>query len=212
MLNQQLGKVEAPYVETDKRMLGDSHLDAAENVAKLREQCLKDASKYKIEDQDQLQNAKRSEGTRLAYTEILSRLQKRVPDLVAREGSAGNLALYCPRTVGQLDAELREGGSTDLFFILNRYVGGLPKQDLPEWGYVDIDTSLIATREHLRGWRTILIGLIRCGVLSYADAIAEFGDPSLDQRNTVWMKKLLEWRENPMQKFTLRDYVEARKQ
>lgn len=201
----------APYVETDKRMLGDSHLDPIENVHKLREKCLKDASKYKIEDQEQLQDAKRSEGSRLGYAELLSRLQKIVPDLVAREGSAGNLALYCPRTTNQLDAALREGGSGDLFFIFNRYVGGLPKRELPEWGYVDIDTSLIATREHLRGWRTILIGLIRCGVLSYADAVTEFGDPSGDQRNTVWMKKLLEWRENPTQKFTLRDIVEARK-
>jgi hypothetical protein len=198
-------------IQTDINELGDKRLNPAEGVVKLREQCLKDASKYKIEDQQQLQDAKRSEGARLSYTELLTRLQKIVPDLVAREGSAGNLALYCPRNTDQLDAALREGGSSDFFFIFNRYVGGMPKEELPEWGYVDIDTSLVATREHLRGWRTILIGLIRCGVLSYADAVAEFGDPSADQRNTVWMKKLLEWRENPTQRFTLRDIVEARK-
>lgn len=196
--------------QTDINELGDKRLDPIENVAKLREKCLKDASKYKIEDQDELQNSKRSEGTRMGYAQLLSRLQKIVPDLTAREGSPGNLALYCLRSDGQLDAALREGGNSDLFFIFNRYVGGLPKQELPEWGYVDIDTSLIATRERIRGWRTILIGLIRCGVLSYADAIAEFGDPAGDQRNMVWMKKLVEWREHPTQRFTLRDIVEAR--
>jgi hypothetical protein len=106
---------------------------------------------------------------------------------------------------------LREGGHGDGFFLFNRYVGGLPKIELPEWGYVDIDTSLIATREHIRGWRTILIGLIRAGVLSYFAAVDEFGDPAADKRSVVWMKKLLEWRLNPTKKFTLRDYVEATK-
>lgn len=197
--------------QTDINELGDKRLNPVEGVSKLREDCLKDASKFRIPDQDELSNSERSIGSRMPYTELLTRLQKRVPDLVAKEGSPGNLALYCPRTTEQLDAALREGGNSDFFFIFNRYVGGMPKEDLPEWGYVDIDTSLIATREHLRGWRTILIGLIRCGVLSYEDAVAEFGDPSADQRNTVWMKKLLEWRENPTQKFTLRDIVEARK-
>ena len=200
--------------QTDINELGDKRLDVKEGVAKLREDCLKDASKYIIPDQAELQNADRSAGTRLNYTDILARLQKRVPDLVAKEGSAGNLALYCPRTYDQLDAAIREGSGgsgKDLFFLLNRYVGGMPKEELPEWGYVDIDTSLVAMREHLRGWRTILIGLIRCGVLSYADAVAEFGDPVSDARNVVWMKKLVEWRENPTQKFTLRDYLEERK-
>lgn len=200
--------------QTDINELGDKRLDVKEGVIKLREDCLKDASKYIIPDQAELQNEKRSMGGRLNYTEVLTKLQKRVPDLVAKDGSEGNLALYCPRTPGQLDVAIREGSGgsgKDMFFLLNRYVGGMPKEELPEWGYVDIDTSLIATREHLRGWRTILIGLIRCGVLSYADAVAEFGDPANDPRNIVWMKKLVEWRENPTQKFTLRDYLEERK-
>lgn len=200
--------------QTDINELGDKRLDPKENVAKLREQCLKDASKYRIANQDELSDAKRSEGSRLNYTEILARLQRIVPDLAAKEGSEGNLALYCPRTSDQLDAAMREGSGgsgKDLFFLLNRYVGGLPKQELPEWGHVGIDTSLIATREHLRGWRTILIGLIRAGVLSYNDAIAEFGDPATDLRNVEWMKKTLEWRDNGTKRFTLRDIMEARK-
>src|SRR5439155_14987198 len=84
--------------ETDKRMLGDSHLDAKENVVKLREICLKFASRYITDDQKELQNANRAEGTRLPYTKLLKRLQKICPTLTAKEGSAGNLALYYPRT------------------------------------------------------------------------------------------------------------------
>jgi hypothetical protein len=202
-------------IQPDINELGDKRLDPKEAVIRERELCLKEASKYIIQDQSELQDADRSKGERIGYGDFLARLQKVVPDLVPKEGSEGNLALYAPRTATQLDAALREGsggsGNGDLFFLFNRYVGGLPKEDLPEWGYVDIDTSLVATREHTRGWRTILIGLIRAGVLSYADAVAEFGDPGNDKRSLVWMKKLVEWRENPTQKFTLRDYLEARK-
>lgn len=200
--------------QIDRTELGDAKLDAKENVAKLRELALKDASKYRIENQDELTDAKRSEGRRLSHTEILGRLQRLVPDLTAKEGSPGNLALYCPRTVDQVDAAIREGSGgsgNDLFFLMNRYVGGLPKEELPEWGYLDIDTSLLATREHLRGWRTILIGLIRAGVLSYDAACAEFGDPATDPRAVQWMRKTLEWRENGSKRFTLRDIMEARK-
>lgn len=198
--------------EPDKRMLGDSHLDARENVIKLREMCLKFASRYITVDQEELQNAGRSEGTRLPYTELLKRLRKICPTLTVKEGSPGNLALYYPRTSDELYEALTDGGySTDVFFIFNKYVGGIPKEELPEWGYVDIDTSLIATREHIRGWRTILIGLLLAGAVSYAEAVKEFGDPALDKRNSVWMKKTLEWREAPAKKFTLGQYLKETK-
>lgn len=201
----------APMVETDIHELGDKRLNPEEGVIKERESLLKKASVYKCEDQDELQNEKRSEGARLSFSELVLRLQKIAPELQYRDGSPGNVALYFPRTAEQLDAALREGGQNDIFFIFNKYVGGFPKEELPEWGYLDIDTSLIATREHLRGWRTVLIGLIRAGVISYQQAIEEFGDPATDPRNVVWMKKLEEWRLNPRQKFTLEEYMEAQR-
>lgn len=194
-------------IETDIHELGDKRLNPEEGVIRERENCLKAASKYVIEDQAELQNSQRAEGARLSYTALLSRLMKIAPGLNARDGSPGNLALYYPRSPKELDAALREGGSSDLFFVFNKYVGGFPKEELPEWGYVDIDTSLIATHEHLRGWRTVLIGLIRAGAVSYADTIREFGDPANDKRNTVWMKKTFEWRQEPTKKFTLGEYV-----
>jgi hypothetical protein len=194
--------------ETDKRMLGDSHLDARENVVKLREICLKQASRYITDDQAELQNASRSEGVRISFAELLNRLRKICPQLSAREGSPGNIALYYPRNSDELYEALTDGGySADTFFIFNKYVGGMPKEELPEWGYVDVDTSLIATREHLRGWRTILIGLLKAGAVSYAEMVKEFGDPALDPRNTVWMKKTLEWRQSPAKKFTIVQYL-----
>lgn len=203
----------APLVETDINELGDKRLDPKEGVAYQREKCLKQASQFKIEDQDELADGQRVYGPRLAYSNLLARLEKLAPGLEARDGARGQLALYFPRKPKELDAAIREGsgGNGDLFFLLHKYVGGFPKEEIPEWGYVDIDTSLIATREHLRGWRTVLIGLMHCSVISYQQAIDEFGDPSHDPRSKVWNKKTAEWRMNPTQTFTLREYLEAQR-
>src|SRR3989442_1681320 len=95
-LNQSKQENKPLLFETDKRMLGDSHLDPRENVIKLREQCLKFASQYITGDQAELQNAKRSDGARIPYTQLLARLKKICPQLTVREGSPGNLALYYP--------------------------------------------------------------------------------------------------------------------
>lgn len=205
------GDTRAPMVETDIHELGDKRLNPDEGVIKEREALLKKASVYKIKDQGELQNPKRSDGARLGFSAFLSRLKKIIPELKEKDGSPGNLALYYPRTERQLDEALREGGQNDIFFIFNKYVGGFPKEELPEWGYVDIDTSLVATREHLRGWRTVLIGLINAGTVSYGAVINEFGDPASDPRNKAWMEKTFEWRTNPDRKFVLQDYLEAQR-
>lgn len=198
-------------IETDINELGDKRLDPKEGVAMQREKCLQAASRYRIDQQDELSDERRSQGVRLSSSQLLARLEKLVPGLKGRDGYPGNLALYYPRTEKQLYEALVEGGANDEFFIFHRYVGGFSKDDLPEWGYVDLDTSLIATREHLRGWRTVLIGLMHAGILSYQDAIQEFGDPAGDQRSKIWMQKTLEWRQNPSQKFTLSQFVEAQR-
>src|SRR6185437_14497578 len=125
----------APMVETDINELGDKRLNPEEGVIKEREELLKKASVYRVEDQGELENPERSSGSRMAYSELLRRLMLICPELTARDGSAGNLALYYPRDVDELDEACREGGCTDIFFILNKYVGGIPKEELPEWGY-----------------------------------------------------------------------------
>src|SRR5258708_31394340 len=104
--------IEAPYVETDIRMLGDSHLSPEESVFREREKCLKEASKFRIEDQDELADPNRSAGPRLNHTHLLAKLSKIAPGLTAREGSPGNLAPYFPRNARQLTEYLQEGGSS----------------------------------------------------------------------------------------------------
>src|SRR5579859_1726396 len=168
-----MSQVNAPYVEPDKRMLGDSHLDPTENVVKQREELLTAAGKYRIYGQEELEDPERGLGPKLQYTEFISRLRLIAPRMVAVDGSPGNVALYFPRTRRDYEDTLKEWDweqdrKLDPFFRFMRYVGGFPKQELPEYSTVDIDTSLLPTREK-RGWRSVLITLIKQAVISYQD-------------------------------------------
>lgn len=179
-------------------MLGDSHLDPTENVHKLRELCLKDAAKNRIPNQAELEDPDRQRGPRLPHGKLLAKLQALAPQLTARDGSPGDVALYFPRRPDELGDAIREGAGLATndpeFFLFNKYVGGFPKEELPEYGYVDLDTSLLATHEHLRSWRTVVIGLIKAGVIAYNVAIREFGDPTLDPRSARWFRETNDWR------------------
>lgn len=198
-------EINAPYVETDKRMLGDSHLDPAENVYKQREELLAKAGRFRIYGQHELENPDRGLGPKLQYTELISRLRQIAPRLKAIDGSPGNIALYFPRTRRDYEDTLREWDwehdmKQDPFFRRMRYVGGFPKHDLPEYSTVDIDTSLLPTRER-RGWRSVLITLVKQGVVSYHDAVRQFGDVGMDRRGWRWNEQLRPWKQRPYEKF-----------
>lgn len=205
----------APVVEPDIHELGDKRLNPEEGVAREREALLHKVSAFRIPGQDELENPDRQYGPRISAEKFIVVLQHLAPGLVAKEtrlpekwatpGAEGEFALYYPRTTDELDEVLREGGSTDTFFIFNKYVGGMPRTELPEFGYVDIDTSRIATREHIRSWRTVLIQLMKAGVISYRQAIDAFGEPLTDARSRRWFLETETWRKAPERAFTRRD-------
>lgn len=198
-------KNQAPMVETDIHELGDKRLNPEEGVIKEREALLTKASKYRIYGQDELEDPDRALGPKLSYTEVISRIRRAQPQLKAIDGSPGNIALYFPRNPKDYAATCQEwdwehDSLKDPFFRYNRYVGGFPKHELPEYSTVDIDTSLLPTREK-RGWRSVLITLVKQGVMSYGEAIAEFGDVGTDRRGWRWNEQLAPWKANPTQRF-----------
>lgn len=200
----------APLVEVDKQELGDTRLNPEESVFKLREEILKQESAKKMHGQDELQNADRSRGSRMPYEELLARLQKLNPGIQGKDGSPGSLALYypkpeseytmedhmCPAEAWKFGVQLPPNGD---FFRTHKYCGGFLKEPLPEWGSVTTDTSGIAVHEvekgHNRGWRSVLIGLIKAHVVTYAAAVKEFGEPVTDQRSRFWFEQTNEYKE-----------------
>lgn len=180
----------APYVEPDKSQLGDIHLNPEEAVAREREDLLRIEAKKRIHGQDELEKTDRSLGPRMFYTEILRRLRSINPEIHVLEGSPGSVALYAPKR----KEEYHESDFLDIppngsFFIHHKYVGGVLKDWLPEWGHVTVDTSNVAHKE-VRGWRSVLIGLIKAGIIPYDKTIKEFGDPQNDQRSQFWYEQL----------------------
>lgn len=180
-------------IQPDIHELGDKRLDGKENVAKLREECLSQAAASRISGQDELEKQERSAGPRLHYAEIIRRIRDVNRDIRVLDGSPGNVALYarkrpCDEGFGEIDPKGE-------FFTDHKYVGGMPKDWLPEFSHVILDTSLLPVRE-IRGWRTVLISLIRGGALTYNQAISQFGEPR-DQRGNRWHEALQKYRANP---------------
>jgi|SRR5581483_775733 len=198
-------KNQAPLVETDIHELGDKRLNPEEGVIKQREELLSRAGKFRIYGQDELEDPDRALGPKLSYTEIISRLRRITPKLKAIDGSPGNIAVYFPRNARDYEDTVREwdyehDNKRDPFFRRHRYVCGFPKHDLPEYSTVDVDTSLLPTREK-RGWRTVLIALIKQGTMSYNEAVAQFGDVGTDRRGWRWNEQLAPWKNNPNIRF-----------
>lgn len=185
-------------VQTDSAELGDRRLNPEEVVIREREALLREASRSKIHGQEELEDAERSAGPRLYYTEIIRRLRNINSDLQVLEGSPGNVALYKRKHRGEYDGSevddkrpAPSGFHAD-FFKDHTYVGGMVKDWLPEFSHVILDTSNLPVREY-RGWRSVIIGLIKQGVLTYAAAVREFGEPT-GPRAGRWSEQLQPYR------------------
>lgn len=174
------------------RQLGDKHLNPEESVIRLREELLKMASKAKIGGQAELEDSDRAAGPRLYYTEILRRVRNLNPELQVVRGMEGSVALYRPLRPWEIDPEQVDPDRPE-WFNRHRYCGGMKKDWLPEYAYVLLDSSNLPTRE-VRGWRSVLIGLIRAGVITESGAAKEFGDPYHDQRSGRWFAQMYEIR------------------
>lgn len=171
--------------------LGDTHLDPKEEVARQRQELLHEIAKRKAYGQDELDKAERSQGARLYYSTFLRKLKKIYPQLLIKDGIPGNVALYRPKTEMEI---LRDGYDLEAprWYNEHKYFAGFPKDHIPEWGHLLNDTDGIAVRE-VRGWRTVLIAFIKQRVLTYRAVVAEFGDPSNDQRSRFWFEQLQEF-------------------
>jgi hypothetical protein len=186
--------VNAPMVETDRYELGDLRLNPEEACARERESLLKLESKKKIQGQDELEDTERSSGHRMAWTEFIHRLQRCNPDLKPRDGSVNSIALY----IKKMRHEYLESDAVPpngVFFYDHRYVGGFPKEPIPEYSHVTLDTSNLPVRE-IRGWRSVLLNLMDNRALDYRKAVREFGDPSGDARSGRWMQQTQQYRNN----------------
>jgi hypothetical protein len=186
-------------IETDINELGDKRLNEEEAVIRLRETCINQASGFRIEGGLDLEDVDRTRGPRYQFAEFISKLKRAAPELQVRDGSPGNVALYFPRNLKELEKATIEWdplSKQDRFFLRHKYVSGLPKQPIQEYSSVEVDNTFSPKRE-IRGWRTILIALIQQGCCSYKNATKEFGDVGTDKRGWRWKEAMQAYRMIP---------------
>lgn len=199
-LSEIIAARKAPLVEADINELGDKRLSPEEGVFREREALLARCAHNKIGGQTELEDPERSGGPRLQYTELVSRLRRCIPGLMAVDGAPGSVALYYPRNREEYNEARSEWEwGRDEFFLTNKYVGGFPKQEIAEFSHVLIDSSHLPTRE-VRGWRSVLISLLKQGVVSYRTLVKEFGEAN-GKRAWRWQEQTRRWRNEPDTRF-----------
>ena len=82
---------------TDSDELGDKRLDPNENLAKLKEENIRMAAKFKLPGQAMLENAEIAVGKPMAWQDLVRLLQKMNPDIKCVDGGMANgIAVRCP--------------------------------------------------------------------------------------------------------------------
>ena len=158
----------APIVIFDKNELGDKRLDPTESLAKIKEENAKLAQKSRIKHQDELENTEMALGQPMQWRNLVYLLQKMNSKILIRDG-------------GVRDAiQVRYPDADDMYSRANggdgtRYITGFYKEVMPEFSAIMSDERGRPKRE-CRGWRTVLVALIRQGIITYKSAVDVFGD------------------------------------
>jgi hypothetical protein len=175
-------------VQVDPQELGDTRLNPEESVYREREELLRMASTRKIDGQAELEDAERSMGPRITWQELIRRLCLCNSRLYFADAQGGkHIAVYRPKTSLERSEEEYDHDKQP-WWNDHKYVGGFPKEDMPEWSHVILDSSMLPVRE-VRGWRSVLMSIIKAGGMTYASASKQFGEPT-DQRSGRWHEQL----------------------
>jgi hypothetical protein len=175
-------------VQADINELGDKRLSPEEATHREREIALRKASQSRIDGQEELEDVERSCGPRIAWQELIRRLQDSNPSLLFMDSQGGaHIAAYRPKNRVEL-AEHEYDPEKYEWWNDHVYVTGFPKEYMPEWSHVLLDTSLLPVKE-IRGWRSVLMAFIKAKAVTYASAAKHFGEPT-DSRSGRWHEQL----------------------
>lgn len=176
----------APLVVPDKNDLGDLRLSPAEGVAKLKEGNQKLTDKKKIPNQSLLEDVDQAFGTPMHYSELIRRIKKINPAIIIEDGGIQGAAAvrhYCWDPYG---------GNDTLGAYGKKYVTGFYKEILPEFSSITTDKKGLPHRE-IRGWRSVLLALMKSGAVTFEQLKKEFGNP-VGQRSVLWDEQTQEQR------------------
>lgn len=164
-------------IQTDINELGDKRLNPEEGLAKIIEENTAMRAKDKLPGQEQLEDVEQALGRPMAYQELVRRLKILNPNLVIGDGGVNNaIAVRIYRDNG-------DGEGNRL-----TYLTGFYKTILPEYSSVTVDEYGVALNE-TRGWRTVLLMLMKQRAASFPRVVEVFGD-AFGQRSNRWHEQL----------------------
>lgn len=160
-----------------------------EHTARQRELNFNSSASQRARFQEDFKNDAARIGRAMYSGDFLSILRKLVPDLYITEGRIeGDLAVFRTYPCPQPDLDGRDF----------RYMFYIPTGLLPEFSLWEFDTVRdIRIREKQRGWRTVLLRLIKSGMLEENLCNNVFGVPN-GEGGTVWNRELYEFRNKMM--------------
>lgn len=162
----------APVVMDRADMFAISPAEATARNKEINKQL---ASKNRIADQEILEDIEMAEGIQLHHNELIRRIQILNPKILIQPGGIqGAVAVRIPKY---------EFGEWT-----NEYVTGFRLEPLPEYSSVTVDDNGLPHRE-IRGWRSVLLALIKAGALDRVKVDALFG-PASGQRSGLWYRSL----------------------
>jgi hypothetical protein len=161
-------------------------LSTAEHTARLKELNYSShaVQKQRWENQEDYENTVARLGTPMHHSDLLYKIRRLVPNLYITEGRIiGDLAVFQTYPCPQPDLEGRDF----------RYLFYIPTGVLPEFSQYEFDERDVPIRESKRGWRTVLLRLIKMGLLSEEACDREFGRAQ-GIASTVWYRQLYQFR------------------
>jgi hypothetical protein len=162
--------------------LGDKLLSPEEGNFKLREgnQTLIDSKK--LPGQSLLENKDMAIGRAMQPSEFIAKLQKLNHKIIVEKGGFPNAVAVRYPTWDEDEKK-----------TVRKYVSGFMVNDvLQEFSNITVDAKGLPHRE-VRGWRSVLLALIKQGILTYPQVKAMFGE-ALGQRSSLWDQQTRERR------------------
>lgn len=162
-------------------------MSTSEHTARLHEMNMasEGTKRQRMDHQDELRDSVARIGRAMRHSDFLNIVQKLVPSLYITQGRiVGDLAVFqtapCPQT---------SWDGKDFRYLFFCPTGTMPEFSTYEWDH----TKDIAIKEHERGWRTVLLRLIRTGLLSETTCNRVFGRPE-GPSSMRWHRSLYQYR------------------
>ncbi len=157
--------------------LYDSRLARDEVESYLKQDMANRNKAYELPGQEERKNSPARWGHVMHSSELLLRLQRIIPNLHVRDGRIGN------------DVSLFQVIADEITYLVWTHQG-----DLPEYSIVIVNEHNRPVREK-RGWRTVLLRLIKAGVISEEQALKQFGQPTNGEAARFYLQELA-WHKN----------------